>query len=91
MKREATKRAVHRVRILKGLLDKLEVSIRDDAYCMDVLNQSLAIQRALRSLDGLLLEKHFDSCVKKQMKGGAKSGEIREELLNLYKLSRKNI
>lgn len=89
MPRNATQRAVHRVRILKGLLEKLEVSISEGAYCLDVLKQSLAVQRALKSLDAHILESHLNSCVKNQMKSGDRSDVLRKELLNIYKLSRK--
>jgi CsoR family transcriptional regulator, copper-sensing transcriptional repressor len=90
MQKTANQRAIHRIRILKGLLHKLEVAIQDGTYCPDLLNRSLAIQRALKSLDALLLETHLDSCVKSHMKNDKRSTELRKELLNLYKLSRKD-
>ena len=33
--------------------------IDDDAYCMDVLTQSLAVQRSLASLSKLILDNHI--------------------------------
>ncbi|NQV12050.1 metal-sensing transcriptional repressor [Candidatus Uhrbacteria bacterium] len=90
MKQDATKRAIHRVRILKGLMGKLEAGIQDKSYCVDLLNQSLAIQKALKSLDAHLLDQHLNSCVKSHMTKGSKSEHLREELLKIYKLSRKN-
>lgn len=91
MTKDATKRSIHRVRILKGLIVKLESMVENETYCLDTLHQSLAIQRALKSLDTLLLENHLDTCVKKHMKTGKRSEELREELLTLYKLSRKDL
>lgn len=90
MKRDATQRAIHRVHILKGLMSKLALGIENKTYCVDLLNQSLAIQRALRSLDSLLLDQHLNSCVKSHMKDGKKGDELREELLTIYQLTRKN-
>lgn len=83
-------RAVHRVKILKGLLSKLEASIIQEEYCMNLLNQSLSIQRALKSLDSLLLEQHLGSCVKEHMKEDKASKKIRDEILELFCLSKKN-
>lgn len=87
MPRSATQRSIHRIRILKGLLNKLETSVEDEEYCTDLLNQTLAIQRALKSLNSVLLEKHLSTCVKNNMKDGKRSKELREELLALFKLS----
>lgn len=90
MTRDATQRAVHRVHILKGLLEKLEEGIANKDYCVDLLNQSLAVQRALKSLDAYLLDQHLNSCVKAHMMKGKESEQLRKELLEIYKLSRKN-
>jgi DNA-binding FrmR family transcriptional regulator len=89
MKKTKKQRAVHRVQILKGLLNKLEASIDKDEYCVETMNQSLAIQRAFKSLDSLLLEKHLDCCVKGRMKNDKESEKIRKELLELFSLSKK--
>jgi len=90
MPRDATQRAIHRVRILKGLLEKLEEGIAREDYCVDLLNRSLAVQRALKSLDAHLLDQHLNSCVRSHMTKGKRSEELREELRTIYKLSRKN-
>jgi DNA-binding FrmR family transcriptional regulator len=87
MPRNATQRAIHRIRIVQGLMNKLEQSVRDDQYCIDTLNQSMAIQKALKSFDKLLLEKHLNSCIKDHMKNGKQGEKLRGELLALYNLS----
>lgn len=88
MPRDATQRAVHRIRIVQGLINKLEQSIKDEGYCIDTLQQSMAIQKALKSLDALLLGKHLDSCIKNHMKNGKQGEKLRGELLELYNLSK---
>jgi len=90
MPRDTTQRAIHRVRILKGLIEKLETGIQEKNYCVDLLNQSLAIQRALKSLDAHLLDQHLNSCVKSHMTKGKASEHLRDELLSIYQLARKN-
>lgn len=88
MKTELKKRAIHRTKIIKGQLDGLQKMIEKEEYCMDILTQSLAIQKSLASLNKLVLENHlrthvadmFDSNdLKEQEKAVA-------ELLNLYEL-----
>jgi CsoR family transcriptional regulator, copper-sensing transcriptional repressor len=82
------KRAIHRSRILQGQLQGLEKMIEKEEYCIDILTQSLAIQKSLASLDKLILENHLNTHVKDQLAGkGKKSAEETvEELLNLYEL-----
>lgn len=62
--------------------------VERDAYCVDVINQSLAVKEALSGVEDLLLEKHLATHVAEQMKSGREKKAIRE-ILNLYKLSKK--
>jgi len=45
------KRALHRSRILQGQMRGIEKMIEADEYCVDIITQSLAIQKSLRSLN----------------------------------------
>ena len=51
---DVTKRALHRSKILEGQMRGLEKMIEEEEYCMDIITQSLAIQKSLRSLNKLL-------------------------------------
>lgn len=62
--------------------------VEDDQYCVDTLNQSLAVQRALQKVDGLILDSHLHSCVQDALKGqGKKSDQAIDELLGLFERS----
>lgn len=80
------KRAIHRSRILQGQLKGLEKMIEKEEYCMDILTQSLAIQKSLASLDKLILENHLRTHVKDMFVSGVTDKAV-DELLNLYELS----
>jgi DNA-binding FrmR family transcriptional regulator len=73
------------MKIIAGQVQALEKQIEDDRYCMDVLDLSLSIQRALRSLDGLVIEGHLRTHVVEQMTGGETDRAV-GELLRLYKV-----
>lgn len=81
------KRALHRARILEGQLRGVEKMIDDEAYCVDIITQTLAIQKSLRSLNKLLVENHLRTHVTEMFDEG---GERREaavaELLNVFDL-----
>jgi len=67
----------------------LEKNIENDAYCMDILTQSLAIQKSLASLNKLVLENHLRTHVSENMASGEvkKQAVAIEELLSLYELN----
>lgn len=81
------KRALHRSKILQGQMRGLEKMIEADDYCVDIITQSLAIQKSLRSLNKLLVENHLRTHVTDMFDAG---GEEREravtELLAVYEL-----
>ena len=82
------KRALHRARILEGQLRGVEKMIENDDYCVDIITQTLAIQKSLRSLNKLLVENHLRTHVSEMYEAG---GEQREaavaELLRIFELS----
>ena len=67
----------------------LEKQIADDAYCMDILTQSLALQKSLASLNKLILERHLRTHIADKIASGdeIQQNEAVEELLNLYELN----
>ena len=83
------KRALHRAKILKGQFDGLIKAIEKDEYCPTLLEQSLSIQRSLKSLDGFLLENHLRSHVKHQMQNKGQDEKAVKELIRIYNLSNK--
>jgi len=83
------KRAVHRAKIIRGQLDGLLKAIEKEAYCPDLLRQSLSIQRSLKSLDAFLLENHLRTHVKHQMQSKDNEEKAVKELIKVYTLSNK--
>jgi DNA-binding FrmR family transcriptional regulator len=82
---EIREQALRRLKILSGQLEALRKQVDEDRYCMDVLDLSLSIQRALRSLDGLVIEGHLRTHVLEQMTSGETDRAV-NELLRLYRL-----
>ena len=75
---------LHRLKIARGHLDKVIRMIQSDTYCIDVLNQSKAVENALKQVDGLLLENHLKTCVIDLVKQDkAKSGI--EEIMRIFR------
>ena len=62
--------------------------VEEEKYCIDIINQSLAIKEALSSVEDLILENHLSTHVVEQMKSGKEAKAIKE-ILSVYKMSKK--
>ena len=83
------KRAMHRTRILQGQLRGVEKMIDDEAYCVDIITQTLAIQKSLRSLNKLLVENHLRTHVSEMFDEGGSRREVAvDELLKVFELQK---
>ncbi len=80
---DVKEQAQKRINIIKGQLDGLQKMIKEDEYCIDLLNQSLAIQNSLRSLDSVLFERHLTTHVTHQFK--SEHEKAVSELVALFK------
>ena len=78
----------HRSKIIEGQLKGLQDMIENDAYCMDIVTQNLAIQRAVASLNKLVIEHHINTHIKADMSSGDSLAQQKaiDELMNLYDL-----
>ena len=47
---------VRRLKSVEGHVRGIERMVEENAYCVDVVNQILAVQRALRKVSGLVLD-----------------------------------
>lgn len=63
--------------------------IASEEYCMDIITQSLAIQKSLSSLNRLILENHIRTHVKDMLGSGSPDlqDQAVSELLKLYTLA----
>jgi CsoR family transcriptional regulator, copper-sensing transcriptional repressor len=81
------KRALHRSKIIQGQLRGVEKMIENEDYCVDIITQTLAIQKSLRSLNKLLVENHLRTHVSEMFdEGGDRRDAAVAELLNVYEL-----
>lgn len=77
-------RVLHRLKIVRGHLEKIIEMVEKDTYCIEVLNQSLAVQKALKAIDSTIMEEHLGTCAIDQVKKGKKDQFVKE-LVEIYK------
>lgn len=78
------KEILRRAKIIEGHLRKVIEMIDADEYCLDILNQSLAVQNALKKVDEIILEDHLNTCVVHKINEG-KSKEATKEVMEVFK------
>lgn len=63
--------------------------IENEDYCMDILTQSLAIQKSISSLNKLILENHVRTHIKESLSSSSDKEQEKAvaELLALYELT----
>ena len=82
---------VQRLKSVEGHVRGIERMVDEGAYCVDVVNQIVAVQRALKKVSGLVLDRHLHSCVTSAIRGeddGAKE-RVLGELLEVFEATGK--
>ena len=75
----------------KSLLETIEQMVESDAYCIDIMQQNLAVMGMLRSAHTQLMEKHLHHCFRSAMESGSekKKQAMLDEMLVVTNLSQK--
>lgn len=58
-----------RLRSVEGHVRGIERMVEEDAYCMEILNQVVAVQRALKKVSALVLDRHLHTCATSAIRG----------------------
>lgn len=60
---EARAKVAARLRSIEGHVRGVTRMVEEGAYCIDLIKQTLAIQRAVDKINAMLLEDHLEHCV----------------------------
>lgn len=76
---------------IQGHMGAVVRMIDEDVYCIDIIKQTKAIEKALDRLNGLLLERHLGSCVTTAIRSDKPKERERviKELLEVFETSTK--
>lgn len=73
---------LHRFKIAQGHLARVVAMVEAGHYCIDVIDQSMAVQAALKSADQVLLKNHMETCVATEIKKG-NAREVIDEVMKV--------
>lgn len=69
MREETKKKVLNRLKSIEGHVRGIERMVDSDVYCIDVIKQLIAVERALEKVNGLVLEDHLQTCVTTAIRG----------------------
>jgi len=75
--------ALPRLKKIEGQIRGIQKMIEKERYCIDIINQVTAVQRALDQVGLRVMKRHIESCVTDAIKsdgGGPIIGELMETI-----------
>ena len=91
MSDDRTADIVLRLKSVEGHVRGIEKMVDEGAYCVDIVNQIVAVQRALKKVSTLVLDRHLHSCVTHAIRGSddAAKERVLGELLDVFEATSK--
>ena len=88
MKADTKKDVATRLKSIAGHLKAVERMVDEDTYCVDVLKQTMAIEKALERVDAVILGSHLETCVADAFREGRAAKTVKE-LADIFSTARK--
>lgn len=85
MAHDADKEILKRLKSVEGHVRGVAKMVENEAYCIDVVQQILATEKALERIRGLLLDRHLRTCVTTAIRGEdpAERERVIQEILDV--------
>jgi len=76
---------LHRLKISHGHLEKIIKMVEEDRYCLEIIQQTQAVQSSLEKITEMILENHLKTCVRDSMESGKNIDEKVKEVIEVFK------
>ncbi len=88
---EMTTDTLNRLKSIEGHVRGIQRMVENGDYCIDIVNQLLAVQRAMQRVNGLVLERHLHTCVTTAIRGDdpAERERVIGEIMDVFEASGK--
>ena len=80
---EDKRKLLNRLKRIEGQGRGIQVMIKDDRYCGDIIVQLSAVSSAIKSIANLMLDEHMHTCIVEQIKNDDYTGL--DEVVELFK------
>jgi CsoR family transcriptional regulator, copper-sensing transcriptional repressor len=91
MAEDRNREILNRLKSVEGHVRGIERMVDENAYCIEVINQVLAVQRALDKVNGLILERHLQTCLTTAIRGddAGERERVISEIMNVFETTGK--
>ena len=72
------------IRRIEGQVRGIEKMIEKGDYCIDILNQIKAVKNSITTVEGKILKKHLEDCIKESLKGNNFETKV-DEIVKILK------
>ena len=72
------------IRRIEGQVRGIEKMIEKGDYCIDILNQIKAVKNSITSVEGKILKKHLEECIKESLTGNNFETKV-DEIVKILK------
>jgi DNA-binding FrmR family transcriptional regulator len=82
---------LNRLKTVEGHVRGIQRMVEEEAYCVEIIKQTQAIQRALDKFNAIVLERHLAGCVTTAIRNddSAERERVLHELLQVFETSAK--
>ena len=82
---EAKINAVTRLKKIEGQIRGIMKMVDNEKYCIDIINQITAAEKALNGVASIIMKQHVESCVTNAITQGQGKEMINELIETIYK------
>ena len=72
------------IRRIEGQIRGIEKMIEKGDYCIDILNQIKAVKNSITTVEGKILKKHLEECIKESLTGNNFETKV-DEIVKILK------
>jgi DNA-binding FrmR family transcriptional regulator len=92
MNDDQRKKVLNRLKSIEGHVRGIERMVEEDTYCIDVVRQTIAVQRALDKVNVLIMQNHLNECVTTAIRGSdpARREQVLGEIVEVFEMSNKS-
>lgn len=80
--------ALLRLKKIEGQIRGIMKMVENEKYCIDIINQITAAEKALEGVSKIIMRRHVESCVATAITMGKGKESIDELVETIYKVSR---
>jgi len=82
---EAKINAVTRLKKIEGQVRGIMKMVENEKYCIDIINQITAAEKALSGVSSIIMKRHVETCVTEAITKGKGKEMVNELIETIYK------